>query len=439
MGRGHTFRRKWGRVVRNERWVPSCRAGSGAGRPARKAVRRRYTAAPAAPAAEMLAARSCPEHRNAARDGGFQVGRGAAPQVERSQSQSLGRVSNRDQGCRYRAPKQEEEGPPRTAAPRGRAASPAFRRPAALCRRCDARTTARRAEGAHLRRGFAQEVESVCDCTQGSRPLRFPGCLAVANGIRGCPAQGEHALIGVASQLPGHAGAKRGETRRQTVHTASGESRARRSARPEPRRLRALLEDGADRRQGRVDPLRVRDLRRVSLVLRGEGGCGRHVTDRGWGGGQEAHLVLTTCGRIWRILVHEELLDCVGMTLETVDDIPVESPGDVTVVSHGCTSLKLRFRTDPPDADTIVAVAAPSDAGSQKRQGDGQQGGIARVSLAHLATPLDDLSEAQKRSLEILKKVRSQATQQKLEAEFRAPRSLEKRQAAGLIIRGPSH
>eukprot|EP00665_Eupelagonemidae_sp_cell47_P013179 gene13179-biopygen3525 len=93
------------------------------------------------------------------------------------------------------------------------------------------------------------------------------------------------------------------------------------------------------------------------------------------------------------------------MTLETVDDFPIESPGDVTAISHGCTSLKLCFRTDPTDADTVVALAAPSDPGSQKGQADEDT----RVSLAHLATPLDELSEAQKRSLEILEKARAQS------------------------------
>eukprot|EP00665_Eupelagonemidae_sp_cell47_P017670 gene17670-biopygen5995 len=43
------------------------------------------------------------------------------------------------------------------------------------------------------------------------------------------------------------------------------------------------------------------------------------------------------------------------------------------------------------------------DSRSHKGQGDAQQGSITNATLAHLATPLDGLSEAQKRSLEILK------------------------------------
>eukprot|EP00665_Eupelagonemidae_sp_cell47_P002862 gene2862-biopygen7378 len=99
--------------------------------------------------------------------------------------------------------------------------------------------------------------------------------------------------------------------------------------------------------------------------------------------------------------IHEALRDCIGMTLETVDDFRVESPADVTAVAHGSTSLKLCFRADLTDAGTVVALAAPSDPASQKGQDGEQEGRDTRVSLAYLATPLGELSEAQKRSLDI--------------------------------------
>eukprot|EP00665_Eupelagonemidae_sp_cell47_P012215 gene12215-biopygen10299 len=105
----------------------------------------------------------------------------------------------------------------------------------------------------------------------------------------------------------------------------------------------------------------------------------------------------------------EELRGCIGMMLETVNDIPVESPGDVTDVSCGTTSLRLCFRTDPTDADPIAALAAPSDPGSQKGQGDEQQDSITSGPLSHLATQFDQFSGPQEHSLKVLGKARAQS------------------------------
>ena len=72
---------------------------------------------------------------------------------------------------------------------------------------------------------------------------------------------------------------------------------------------------------------------------------------------------------------------CVGMQLVMVNDVPVSHPADVTKCSELFPVMSLRF---VPKGDA---------AESQRR----------KSTLRHLATPLDCLSQSQRRSLAILR------------------------------------
>eukprot|EP00665_Eupelagonemidae_sp_cell47_P016924 gene16924-biopygen8899 len=94
---------------------------------------------------------------------------------------------------------------------------------------------------------------------------------------------------------------------------------------------------------------------------------------------------------------HQELRGCLGMTLEFANDLPVESPGEVTDASSGCTSLELCFRTDPTDTDTIMALAAPFEQGSGHLAADPQPGKRRRSTLPKVGE--ERASERQRQQL----------------------------------------